>query len=501
GRDLLPLLEDSTNAALHFSYQDFMKKSGRLREAQRQYKKWLSDRPKDAALAAFYSRLIQNPIQKKEWLEKAAAIDPQNEAVLLVQAEQRLYLGKTASAQKALTGVESNQWPRWLLEARIAARKGDIQQAKSAYQKTLQDGIAPLSAAIDYARFLTSSTDVSQGPIPNPFARWSEEELLDEPEAYSYYVWLSQKPFQEAVENVPQEVFYDPKALSILCRPVLLSMVRLDSSKPSAAQQKAPIDEQQLERVERLMNQASRIDPYIPSVLINKGLLILSKDDAAPDDIREAEPFFSAGLGRYKSYATKPFHIKMGAELLQIGQYELAAAHYKKAWGYIPEDGKFLKMLAELRVQEKDYEQALALLEQLRELTPRDKEVHRRMAELYLKINEIDKARKSYGEVIVIDEQDKEARAMIADIWMKKENPTRALQVYQALLRRDPENGHCHAQIARIFLKIGRLAQADSYLKQVQKDHPNARDMDDVLSAVNEVELAKKNPAADHSSN
>lgn len=490
-RELLPELTKSTYAPLHFRYQDLMKDAGHSSEAVRQYKTWVEADSKNAALHALYSRIQQDTQRKEASLVKAFELDPKNETLQFVQIETILNAGKTAEAQKILTGIQADHWLRWLMEARIAARLGDIQRAKEAFEKTLTDGAVPISAAIEYARFLTLSTNLKEGGIPNPFAKWRVEILQQEPVAYAYYTWLTLKPLQETAASLSEDFLMNPEALALFCRPALLESASIDDSLPDAVTNRKPLDEASRLLLGGLLEKAARIAPKNPEVLIGQGLFALSKKEVSEKDRQEALQLFSTGLQNTQP-SEAAFYTRMGDNLTAIGRYDLAVSHYKKAWGDIPEYCILLNHLADARIHEKNYPETIKILAKTLLLIPRDVSANRKMAETYLAIDEPDKARKYYGDLIEIDEHDRSARDKIAEIWMKKGNSARALQIYRALLNRDPENGYCYAQMARILLKSGSAMKADAYLRQVKEEHPNVRDMEEILRAINEIELAKK---------
>lgn len=493
-RNLLIDVQKSTYAPLHFAYQNLMREADHVWEPIRQYKDWVEANPQDAALHALYSRIQVDPPRKQASLAKAVELDPQNECVLFVQIENILDSGKTIAAEKLLAGIQADHWLRWIMEGRVAARLGDNQRAKDAYEKALLDGAVPIAAAVEYARFCVLASDLSQGGVANPFAKWSADVLALNPTAYAYAAWLSPKPAPQSAADLPTEISFNPDSLAILCRPFLLESALLADPQPGTITSRKPLDDPTFKKVYELIDRASKIDPQNPEVLFDRGLLALSKKEVSDKDKKKALHFFTADSRADSSNSRVLFHSILGDDLAAVAKFDLAASHYRKAWGELPEMGAFLKNLARFYSTENNLQEALKILEKANAMLPKDIGVFSTIAESYMAMNELDKARATYGKIIAIDEQNRYARDRIAEIWMKKNNPARAAQIYQTLLSRDPENGYCHAQLARILLRDGRIEQADEYVRQVKTEHPQVRDMEEILRCINEVELAKKAP-------
>ncbi len=486
---LLPQVENSTTASLHFLYQDLMKAAGQGWDAERQYQQWSSKDPQNPALLALYSRIVSDSEKKSTLLKNAIELEPENDAVLMVQIETILQEGKTAPAQKLLPLVKSDHWLRWGMESRIAERMGQIDRAKELFQKALNDGAVPISVGIEYARFLTLWTDFRAGSIPNPFARWGQEILDQEPVAYAYHVWLSQKPFESGIEDLPVSVQYDPDALALLCQSILFS--RINASDPSSNPNLSGkhLEYSQKHRIEIFLKQASQMSAQNPEVVFSQGLYAWLMNDS-----QTANRYFNMGIYRETDSFGREYHERMGDRLACLGQIDLAVKHYEKNGNRLPENALFLKKLADLRLKEKKYVQAVPILEQIRSFCPRDVFVLRNLAETYMQQDQIDKSRFMYGELIEIDEQDRSARDKIAEIWLKKNEVGRAIQIYQALLNRDPNNGYCYAQIGRVLLKSGNNDRyhGETVLRKLLVDKPDIRDKDEIIKVINEIELAIK---------
>jgi tetratricopeptide repeat protein len=477
--ELLPTVQKSTTASLHFKYQDFMKDAGKIHVLQQQYKAWVDKDPKNAALIALQSRIAGNSKQKETLLEKALKSkrrnQPKNETALFVKIEDILDSGMTLEAAQLITQIKSECWLRYLMESRIARRIADIDGAKDAFKKAINAPGVPISVANEYANFICSWTDMSTGARPNPFAQWGKQDLQQNPIAYAYHAWLADKISYDSPDELPNELLYNPEALAIYCRPALT----------------ADTPNSQLDKIETLMNRAKKIAPENPKVLVNYGLMELAKRDTSDNDIKKANAYFSTGLDKSIPAANSLFHVQMGDELSSLKKIIIAEQHYKKAWGKMPEDGLFLKLMADFHIENESQTDAIKILEQARAILPHDSRMLHKLGDIYFKKDDLDKARGVYGMLIEIDEHDNPARDRIAEIWLKKNNPSRAIQVYNVLAKRDPNNGHCYAQVAHILIKHNSIDQADKLLKKVLKKYPDIRDKQDILEAVNAVELAK----------
>lgn len=481
--ELLPVVKNSDTTPLHFLYQDLMRQAGREREVERQYKQWSSENPRNAVLQALYGRIVHDPGQRKALVEKSHELEPENDAAMHVFIEDLLNDGKILEAEKYLPQLELDHWLRWQMEARTAGRLGDVERTKQAYEKSLQDAAVPISVAIEYARFLTTWTDLRHGAIPNPFAKWGRESLKQEPLAFAYYAWLSHAPLEKTLEDLTGDLWYQPETLALIVRAILLDSIQ--------EKEKAPQGET-LKAVETLLRTAARIAPKNPEILLSLGL-----QEQVRENSRKAIQIYSTGLREIPSPAKRTFHERMGDGLVALEQLDLAAAHYQHAWGGLPQKGLFLKRLADLRLKEERIEEAARILEKTGEVLPRDIAVFRKLGDIYFAQNDMEKAQEAYNNIIIVDEHDYAARDKMVETWMRMGNPARAAQLYQALANREPENGYCYAQIARILLKAGQIDRADQFLKQKREQYPAMQYMDEVLKAVNEIELAKKDSPAE----
>ncbi len=481
--ELLPVVQNSNTTPLHFLYQDLMRQSGREREIERQYKQWSSENPRNAALQALYGRIVHDPAQRKALVEKSHELEPENDAAMHVLIEDLLNDGKILEAEKYLPQLELDHWLRWQMEARIAGRLGDVERTKQAYEKSLQDAAAPISVAIEYARFLTTWTDLREGAIPNPFAKWGRDRLKQEPLAFAYYAWLSQAPLEKTLQDMTGDLWYQPEALALIARAILLDSIQ-EKEKASKGET--------LKTVGILLRTAARIAPKNPEVLLSLGL-----QEQIRENPRKATQIFSTGLRKIPSPAARAFHDRMGDGLSALDCLDLAAAHYRHAWGDLPQNGLFLKRFADLRLKEEKLEEAVQILVKTGEVRPRDVVVFRKLGDIYFAQNDMEKAQMAYNNIIIADEHDYAARNKMVETWMRMGNPARAAQLYQALANREPDNGYCYAQIARILVKAGQIDKADQFLKQKREQHPAMQHMDEVLKAVNEIELAKKAPPAE----
>ncbi len=479
-QELLPIVKQSTTASLHFNYQDLMIDAGKIHVLQQQYKAWVDNDSKNAALTALQSRIADTPEQKQTLLEKAIQLDQKNrqknETVLFVKIEDILDSGMTLSAKQLMTSIKSECWLRYLMESRIARRMADLDGAQDAFKKAINAPAVPISVANEYARFICNWTDISTGSRPNPYSQWRKQDIQQNPVAYAYHVWLADQISYDSPDELPGELLYHPEALAIYCRPALIGDTSND----------------QLVNIKKLMNRAVKIAPHNPKVLVNFGLMELAQDNSNDDNIPKADAYFSTGLDKSTSFANSRFHVQMGDELSSIKKFVTAELHYKKAWGKLPEDGLFLKLLADYYIENDAQSDAINTIEQARIIIPNDSRMLHKLGNIYFEKEALEKARGVYGKLIEIDQHDNPARDRIAEIWMKKNNPSRAIQVYNALANRDPKNGHCYAQVARILVKNNSIERADALLKKVLNQYPDIRDKDEILKAINEIELAKK---------
>lgn len=446
--EINPFLTGDHSFSNHLIFQDLLIKAGAKERLIEQYKQTADEYSTDANVIAYYARVVEDSSLKQSLLKKAAELDPNEPAVILLQAEQELNGGKPLEALQIASALDSNHWYKHALRAKAWHQAGNVSEAKNAFDTALACEGVPVSVRLDYAQFLLDNNIENAG---NPFVDWDEDAKIKQPLAYAYDVYLSGKDVSLFEDQLDNAVEYNPKALLILA--------------------KAALKQDQVNTADYWLNQADRLEPDNQDIIIYRRIIALKQGNEAL-----ADSLLQTGMLK-KGPLSEQEHARLGLILWNAGQTEYAMKHFQHAGALVPVLPGIAIALAEFYMEKNDCKTASLLIHKNVDAFALERERAFALAAQSDACGELETAAELYGAVLDRDYHDIEARVHLADIYVKRGEKDRAILLYDGYFKSNPKNAYCLAKVAEIHHHFNANSTAQEIVNYVLQ---NEAQFDDV---------------------
>jgi len=279
-----PFLTKDYSLAAQLLFQDLLLQAGSVKRLNEQYALTAKEYPDDANVQAYYARVLNDSFQREAVLKRAVELDPNDPAVLVVQAEEALRQNQPQQALEFCNTLEDGNWFTHGLRARAYSQLGNYNQAKDEFKKAVDCENVPVSILLAYARLLSEYDE--EGKASNPFSGWDEDQLNKEPLAFAYHTYLAGTSISKIVQEFGQPVMYHPQALLILA--------------------KAALHQGAINTADRLLQKAHRLQPSNLDITVYRGIVALRQGNVVlANSILSDTP-------KNMPYSTEDYHAKTG---------------------------------------------------------------------------------------------------------------------------------------------------------------------------------------------
>ena len=164
--------------------------------------------------------------------------------------------------------------------------------------------------------------------------------------------------------------------------------------------------------------------------------------------------------------------IVLGDNLRFAGHLEEAALVLTRAAHENPAFAQPLISLAEVRIQEKKFDEAAELCERVLKLAPDHIEALRRLGDLALLREDLGTAGARYDRILALDSSDVAALTKAGVVRMRSGRPDQAIQLFRQAIERDPRNADALLYLAGALASGGRPAEALPYFERALEAGP-----------------------------
>jgi choline-sulfatase len=158
--------------------------------------------------------------------------------------------------------------------------------------------------------------------------------------------------------------------------------------------------------------------------------------------------------------------VVLGDNLRSAGRLEESALVLERAAHENPTFTQPLISLAELRIQERKYDEATALCERVLKLVPDQIEAIRRLGDLALLKEDLGTASARYSRILDLDPADVSALTKLGVVRMRSRNVDQAIQLFRQAIEREPRNTEALLYLAGALASGGRPAEALPYFER-----------------------------------
>ena len=158
--------------------------------------------------------------------------------------------------------------------------------------------------------------------------------------------------------------------------------------------------------------------------------------------------------------------IVLGDNLRLAGKLTDAAAVLERTARENPKFPQPWLSLAEVRIQERNYDDARRACERVLNLVPDHIEALRRLGDLALLRDDLEAAAARYARILELDSTDVPATTKLGVVRMRTGRPDDAMRLFQQAIDRDPKNADALLYLAGALASRGRPADALPYFER-----------------------------------
>jgi tetratricopeptide (TPR) repeat protein len=190
-------------------------------------------------------------------------------------------------------------------------------------------------------------------------------------------------------------------------------------------------------------------------------------DPAVAEQLKEARGEMEAAIAEPDADV-----VRLAAAYGTLGQlyhaYELlevAQACYFNANFLVPQDFRWIHLLADISRQNGDLEQAAAQYEAAWSLQPYDFAALVRLGEVYLELGRLDDAESTFKTALALSPGSPSAMAGLGQLTLERREYGDAVMYFQAALRTAPEANRLHYSLAMAYRGLGDMDNARRHLE------------------------------------
>jgi choline-sulfatase len=166
--------------------------------------------------------------------------------------------------------------------------------------------------------------------------------------------------------------------------------------------------------------------------------------------------------------------IVLGDNLRFAGKLTEAAAVLERTARENPKFPQPLLSLAEVRIQERNYDDAVRICERALQLVPDHIEALRRLGDLALLREDLEAAGTRYSRILALDATDVPALTRLGVVRMRTGKPDEAMRLFQQAIDREPTNAEALLYLAGVLASRGRPADALPYFERALAAGPES---------------------------
>ncbi len=427
----------------------FMESQGRYDAAEAGFQDAVDAAPDNVFthlnLAGFYTRRNQKD-QALKTMEKARALEKETKTVLTEMGRIYRHFGMIQEAEKVLDTVlrQDDTFVAALFE------KGRVLVAKKNFQRALDLFETAIYFDRSHARaYYYRALCIQQGGATdraNQKIFRAAAGLLDDPTAFEK---------DQVKASLQVAVAIDPTLIDARIR--LIEIYLLEQDVKNA--------KEQLAQVLKLRKPDMRL------LTLQAAVYILEKDFSAAEELLQ------------KMMAQRPDHIptyvRLGALTRAMGKQDQALALLRTAHEKAPENLGLVRMMADIYVENKKFDQALDMVDLLQKKSEKgtDAFFENLKGEIYLSKGDIRNALKHFEAAIEKNADYISPRLNVAGIYHRTGDIIRALTHYQAVEQLEPKHEQALLAISFIHDAAGRYDLAETYYRKVldiSPGHANA---------------------------
>jgi Tfp pilus assembly protein PilF len=451
-----PAFQGELNAASHLDYQDLLRLAGEERDLERLYT-WLhTANPNNPTVAALAARVCTELALAQTWLDTASRQEKTNLAVLATRIETLLAQGKALDALPQCEALPEDTWRKPYYTAKIYQILGDTDQTLENYQQAVE-AQCPLYAGLDYAAYLSDR----QHYTPNLFHAWPAEAIQNNPLAQAYQMVFSQVQIQALMQILPSAVRYNPEALVPLAH--------------------AALRQSDLYWARRILHWIEPLKAEQADYYFCKGWLAQKEGNE-----KGAHLCFSEGIDGGSKPHSRLFHARLGTLLLP-DQPALAQAHWRQAYGELPDRGELLRQAGLEALAKKEYPKTIQYLVRARSLYPRDADLLDGLIQAYTALGEETELMNTLRDTLNLNLDNIPALDQMAQLYLKQDNLRQAVSLYNTYKFHFPHSGIPYLRAAQIYIDRGETDYARGILQTALQNNPELENLAEIEAMLSKL--------------
>ncbi len=229
---------------------------------------------------------------------------------------------------------------------------------------------------------------------------------------------------------------------------------------------------------ERTLDQALAIDPTAPSAH-----LYLGKVAMAQKHWKDAETHFerTIELAPYSETA----YISLGDLYVQQGDRERAVEVYKELIDRVdPRDSEAVGRLIHLYLQDRTFDQAIALLDDIIKVDPQNADAYLLKGRILGEMGHPQDAVKALEQVVAIRPEDTAAIYYLGRLYDEQKESDKAIAQFEKIVAMDVDVTEAYLQLGILYSRAKRFDEAQSVLERAKAKEPDRAEVYLVLGFV-----------------
>lgn len=445
---VFPFVNPDSTLEDHVQYQDLLIQAGAIRKLMEDYRAYEEQSTRQAFAQALLARVTGDRGERAQLVERAAAREPSEPAVLLVQLELALRDCQFGRANELLEQLPGDSWIKPYYRAQMDQQLGEPADALDGYREAMAVPGAPQYLALACGKMMTEEMR-ADGTGFDPFAGWSEDKVLETPLAFAFRSWIRNERVETLEPSFPGVVRYDPAALAAFAR--------------LAARQGS------YDLAERLLDQAAGMEPGYPDIHVYRGILARARGES-----ESASEWFNATEPPPNMEPIRLFwNARAGYLLWFEGERESAVVRLAAAGEAVPPILPLYAAAARRHAENGDCESARPFLPGMEPHASRNPVTLFNLGAAFEACGEAGKAIDFFAAALDRDFELAEARRRLANLYADQGDKIQAISMYDNYIKRRPDYAPAYLEAAKIHLMFEDEQTALRILEYVMQNKAN----------------------------
>jgi tetratricopeptide (TPR) repeat protein len=165
-------------------------------------------------------------------------------------------------------------------------------------------------------------------------------------------------------------------------------------------------------------------------------------------------------------------YFRLGLVLINLNKLAEAERLFLEVAKYLPEAAELYVGLAQARMHQDHYPEALEALDRALAANPNYAEAHYLMGNCFNETNRYAEARAAYERALALDSRRSDFRFSLASVLETMGEEEAAVAEFEKVIAADPLSGDAHYRLGRLFAQRGDLPRAAEHLRRAVEINP-----------------------------